>query len=65
MNTGDPICPVCGRWTATHLDGQPCKPACFGQATEYGRYSFTPNIPTQDDIRRIFREELERAKEKL
>jgi hypothetical protein len=28
---------------------------------QYGRYNFTPNVPSVEDIRRVIREELERA----
>jgi hypothetical protein len=63
MSTGDPMCGVCGSHLAGHAPGSPCFSVPGPGGYERGFYSFTPNSLTEDDMRRIVREEIERAKE--
>lgn len=53
------VCALCGKPWQGH--GTACNPMPVEQR---GFYQFTPYQPTEDDIRRIVREELERAKER-
>ena len=55
-------CQHCGypNPTAAHV----CVDGGFATNHQYGRYEFTPNHLTEADIRRIVREELDRAKGK-
>ena len=57
MSTGDRQCPYCGIWNpqSEHVA------TCWIGRSSYGSYTFTPTPLTADDIRRIVREELERA----
>ena len=60
MPTDDlPRCPQCGAYTS----GNPMIPHYCAHPVDpqYGRYTFTPNPLTADDIRKIVREEIERA----
>ena len=55
MSTGDPMCGRCGQYLA----------GCNCPKEVRGHYKFMPDQLTEDDIRRIVREELDRAKGKL
>ena len=57
-------CPICGYPIApVGIPWGYAGPVCGGHPQEMGRYWFTPApTPTADEIRRIVREEIERAK---
>ena len=63
MSTAMNSCPICGYPIAP--SGIPwgyAGPVCGGHPQyQYGTYTFTPAPLTADDVRRIVREELERA----
>lgn len=69
MNTGNSYqCQACGQWVmagSLHMCPVPVPIYPWGQPSPYTvpcRYTFTPNPLTADEVRKIVREELERAR---